>query len=176
MKVLYTAGLILSVGILSGCGESSSVAQSTSHNTISENSQVLVISGTDTRTLGGQMSLVDYDYSVAQDASFIVASGVLSDDPSSFLSIIAKPSAIAVSVLKDGEDWTYEFSCANAAESCDALAFDAENRTITFNDIQMGAYKNAVASSLSTAPLTLNGTITWNVADEVNSNTLAFAE
>lgn len=177
MKVLYTTALLLSASLLAGCGESSSgVVELASRDAISADAQVLMLSGNDTTTLGKQISLDDYNYSVGLDASFVVASGVLSDDPSSFLSIIAKPSVIAVSVLKDGQDWTYEFSCA---DTCDALAFDAEQRTITFNDIQMSAYKDTVASSFSTAPLTLNGSISWDAADETSPaviSGLAFVE
>lgn len=176
MKVLYTTVLILSTALFTGCGESSSTVAQSARDTISADAQVLMLRGSDTTTLGKQISLDDYNYSVGLDASFVVASGVLSNDPSSFLSIIAKPSVIAVSVLKDGQDWTYEFSCT---DTCDALAFDAEQRTITFNDIQMSAYKDTVATSLSTAPLTLNGSISWDAADETSPaamSGLAFVE
>lgn len=78
------------------------------------------------------------------------------------------PSGITLTI-KTGADklWSYSLSCKDSNSEvtapCDSILFDHEDHSVTFVDTQLEA-----ASSQATAPLIINGSLTWSEEEQIS--------
>ncbi len=180
--------LFVSILLITGCGGGGSSSGNNSSGANSRGQErILSISGADATSLGGEIKLTEVAYrknfGFADEVVIATTDGILdfvlalagegTANPSGPLPIDRTvfnimPFGISMTIFRGDQEWAYTLACTannGLTVNCSNINFDSTNRTITLTDVVVMA---AISSgNLASAPLTLNGSITWIAADEI---------
>jgi len=173
---------------LSACGGSSD--SDTNDNGARSLQNTLILNGDDTASLSTELVLAEFYYhqEFANNPEKLIAtsvdyrdliiftsdlSGTTTTDVSALLDdnvlLTITPIGISMLIYRNEEPWSYSLACTGSSgfsADCESINFNSSNRIITFSDTLV----EPSTSSFATAPLTINGTITWLANEEGNDD------
>ncbi len=178
--------LFLSTLLITGCGGGGSSSNNSNGVNSRGQERILSISGGDATILGGEIKLTEIAYrknfGFSDEVVIATTDGILdfvlalagegTADLSSPLPINRTvfnimPFGISMTIFRGGQEWAYTLVCtANNGQTinCSNINFDSVNRTITLTDVVV--IEASSGGNMASAPLTINGTITWIAGDE----------
>lgn len=141
------------------------------------NESIITLSGSDSSAIGTELVLSEYSYSVGTggadglliatstgilplitEGSGSVSPDLLANNVVMNLFTIGGQVGISMQITRSGNEYEYVLNLASSP-----IEFDAANRRITLNNAQLQPAGN---EGFSTAPITLNGTLSWSASDE----------